>query len=685
MKKLILLSFLALTLQVSAQQNILKQALTILGLDSSNIGFRPQKTWAPTDRTDPFRLRYFDALLARPLTIPNFTRSMLAGYEIWMAADSSNMGGYQASHVRPLAQLIMNSARNLGYDIGRYGFDFNPEVPEHAPLLSVISNVFHEHNVDFGNNIVYPEPTTDWTNTAKKIEAQTTLLPPDLQKALAQLVAAINEAVRWRNQSLAKIPATDWQHIFTNTTLEESQCDAQTFDQKVYDAAIAFDGSSCHYGATLLAQVVEKTLPVLQKYKNESYSFECMTPIGRIVLSGNENTVHYEQDCSLLIDLGGDDVYYGAVGSSSATLPVSVAIDLAGNDLYLDEHEGTPSQGTGVLGIGMLIDLEGNDVYTAKTFSQGCGRFGVGVLYDAKGNDVYNSVGFSQGAGMYGIGILFDKAGNDKYNTVCYAQGYGFSLGLGLLADAAGDDVYTADDTNLTHVGDETPKHNESDAQGYGAGRRADHIDGHSMSGGLGILDDLAGDDKYFAGVFAQGCGYWFGYGILHDHTGDDSYRGVFFNLGAAAHFSIGVLLDDAGNDKSDLVMTLGFSSAHDGSATFYIDADGNDTYTMSQADSNACSLGTALNNSFSLFLNVGGDDVYKPVGHAFGYATSRHSGEWSTYAPSTGLFIDIGGEDTYKHVFGKDNSTWRTDGDGKQAGVRAIGIDVPEGMIKFE
>ena len=410
-----------------------------------------------------------------------------------------------------------------------------------------------------------------------------------------------------------------------------------------------------------------------------------MTPIGRIVLSGKENNVHYEQDCALLIDLGGDDLYYGAVGASSATLPVSVAIDLAGNDAYIDEHEGRPSQGAGVLGIGMLIDLEGNDSYSAKTFSQGCGRFGVGVLYDAQGNDTYKSVGFSQGAGMYGIGILFDKAGNDKYNTVCYAQGYGFSLGLGLLADAAGDDVYTADDTNLTHVGDETPKHNESDAQGYGAGRRADHIDGHSMSGGLGILDDLAGDDQYYAGVFAQGCGYWFGYGILHDHAGDDTYRGVFFNLGAAAHFSIGVLLDDSGNDKSDLVMTLGFSSAHDGSATFYIDADGNDSYTMSQADSNACSLGTALNNSFSLFLNVGGDDVYKPVGHAFGYATSRHSGEWSTYAPSTGLFIDIGGTDTYKHQFGRDDSTWRTDGDGKQAGVRAIGIDTPEGMIKFE
>ncbi|MDH7515245.1 MAG: hypothetical protein QHI48_05170, partial [Bacteroidota bacterium] len=228
-------------------------------------------------------------------------------------------------------------------------------------------------------------------------------------------------------------------------------------------------------------------------------------------------------------------------------------------------------------------------------------------------------------------------------------------------------------------------KHNESDAQGYGAGRRADHTDGHNMSGGLGILHDLSGDDTYSAGVFAQGSAYWYGYGVLSDRSGNDRYRGVFFNLGASAHFAIGVLFDDAGDDKSDLVMTLGFATAHDCSAAFYIDAGGNDTYTMSDGDERACSLGSSLNNSFALFANIRGDDVYEPVGNALGYATARRGGEWAVYAPSTGLFFDIGGRDTYKHRFGGDETSWETLAPVKTPGVNALGRDVREGILRFE
>jgi hypothetical protein len=252
------------------------------------------------------------------------------------------------------------------------------------------------------------------------------------------------------------------------------------------------------------------------------------------------------------------------------------------------------------------------------------------------------------------------------------------------LVDAAGDDNYLADDTQLTHVGDETPKHNESDAQGYGAGRRGDHTDGHNMSGGLGILHDLRGDDNYSAGVFAQASGYWYGFGILNDEAGNDTYRGVFFNLGAAAHFAIGVLFDNAGDDRSDLVMTLGFGTAHDCSAAFYIDADGDDSYKMSEGDNNACSLGSALNNSFALFANIRGNDSYAPVGNSLGYATSRRAGEWARFAPTTGLFFEIGGIDEYQHPAGADAKIWKQQND-RGFGLSGYGIDTEAGLIRFE
>jgi hypothetical protein len=682
MKKILFL-LLFCTAPLAAQTDVLEQALSGFGLDSSTVGYRPLPTWSISDRMDPFRLHYFDMLLARPLKIPNFTREMLWRYNLWLKGDSVNFPRPAMAQIRPLASLIMNSARNLGQDVGKYGFDYTPLIAESEPLLFAVRGLYEDAGRDLGDNIVYPLPTQGWSDVSARIRAQCAPLPVELQQSLARIVAAIREAGRWRAKSLARIDPAQFRHIYSSTTLEESQCDAHTFDQIVYDAAVAFDGSSASWGAMQLSQAVEKEVPALRRLAGD-YACDIPTPAGRILLRGSGADVHAAHDCALLIDFGGDDLYVGAAGASSPELPVSVLIDVAGDDQYRCEYEGMPSQGAGVLGIGMLLDLDGNDRYAAHSFAQGCGRFGVGLLYDESGTDEYRSEGFSQGAGMYGIGVLYDRNGNDDYRTVYYAQGYGFSRGLGLLVDAGGNDNYIADDTQLTHVGDETPKHNESDAQGYGAGRRGDHTDGHNMSGGLGILHDLRGDDNYSAGVFAQASGYWYGFGILNDEEGNDTYRGVFFNLGASAHFAIGVLFDNAGNDRSDLVMTLGFGTAHDCSAAFYIDAEGDDSYTMSEGDNNACSLGSSLNNSFSLFANIRGNDRYAPVGNSLGYAVARRAGEWAQYAPTTGLFFDIGGVDAYTHASGRDGSTWKQQND-RGFGLSGYGIDTESGLIRFE
>ena len=668
----------------SLPHDLLQQALQGFGLDSSTVGYRPQATWNSATRDDPFRLHYFDALLARPLKIPTFTREMLWRYRLWTLADSANFPRRSMAEIRPLSALVMNSARNLGLDVGKYGYDYTPVIDDDLPLVEAVTALHADAGRDMGDMIVYPLPTQHWSDLRGQLEAQCTPLPAALRASLARIVQAIREARRWRESSLAAIPAEQYAHIFHSTTLEESQCDAHTFDQVVYDAAVAFDVRSASWGAMLLAQAVEKELPTLRGFTGSAWELDLPTPFGRILLAGGGDDTHYAPDCALLVDLGGNDRYLGSVGASSDRLPVSVCIDLGGDDDYRSRHAYAPSQGAGVLGIGMLLDLSGNDRYEAHSFVQGCGRFGVGVQYDAEGDDEYLSRGFSQGAGLYGIGVLLDRSGNDTYRTVYYAQGYGFSRGCGLLLDAEGDDTYIADDTELIHVGDETPKHNESDAQGYGAGRRGDHTDGHNMSGGLGILDDLAGNDTYSAGVFAQGSGYWFGYGILNDDKGDDSYRGVFFNLGAAAHFAIGVLFDNGGNDESELVMTLGFGTGHDGSAAFYIDADGDDSYRMSAADDMAVSLGSSLNNSFSLFANVRGNDRYAPVGNTMGYAAARRGGEQAQYGPTTGLFFDIGGVDEYIDCIGRSGESWEQFND-LEFGRYGFGIDTDSGLIRFE
>ena len=54
------------------------------------------------------------------------------------------------------------------------------------------------------------------------------------------------------------------------------------------------------------------------------------------------------------------------------------------------------------------------------------------------------------------------------------------------------------------------------------------------MSGGIGVLRDREGSDRYTAGVFAQGTGYWGGMGLLLDGAGDDRYDARWYVQGAA-------------------------------------------------------------------------------------------------------------------------------------------------------
>jgi hypothetical protein len=685
MKKLLLLIIFLNPLALHAQQDLVQSVLNEFGLDSSNVGFRPKLTWSTAPHVDPFRLPWFNDLLAKPMKVPNFTQRMLWYYNVYSTADSANMPGYHANKIRPMTMMIVNSARNLGYDVGKYGFDYSPKIAAKNPVMDEIRSIFESYGQTLGDNIVYPLPTQNWSDISVDINNQLESVPAELQQVIAGILEASQIAARRRNESLAAIPRGDWHHIYKSTTLEESQCDAHTFDQKVYDAAVNFDVATCSWGAALLAQAVEKAMPVIRKFKGKDYSFDISTPMGRVLLSGSSDNVHYANDVLLHIDLGGSDKYYGSVAATSPELPISVLIDLDGNDRYENRHKGTPAQAAGILGIALLVDDSGDDSYESVTFSQGCGRFGIGVLADRDGNDVYTSEGFSQGAGMYGIGIILEDKGDDKYNTVYYAQGYGFSKGLGLIMDVEGNDAYTADDSELTHIGDETPKHNESDAQGFGSGRRGDHTDGHNMSGGIGILNDLAGNDTYFAGVFAQASAYWYGYGIINDRSGDDKYRGVFFNLGAAAHFGIASLVDGGGDDYSELVMTLGFGTGHDGSVAYYLDFNGDDTYEMTAADSRAASLGSSLNSSFSFFANIRGNDTYKPVGRSFGFTSARHKGERALYGPTLGIFIDIGGDDIYEGEGPANNTRWHPVEMNKNKGLYSIGIDAAEGSIKFE
>jgi len=437
-------------------------------------------------------------------------------------------------------------------------------------------------------------------------------------------------------------------------------------------------------------------------------TFRFATPLGEVLIGGTGPDDH-RAPAFLAIDLGGDDHYGPGFGASrSLGSPIAALIDVAGNDRYGEAaapgkgpasrspaqpaEQGTgpashsparpaapdagpsevvPSFGAGIFGIGALCDLGGDDVYVTPESGLGCGCFGTGLLADFGGNDTYHGDRWTQGAAHGGIGVLLDLAGDDVYSCAQQSQGLGATLGTGLLLDLSGHDRYTArDDGNISelYLGQSVAM-----SQGCGYGRRADLGDGHSLSGGFGLLIDGAGDDDYHAQVWAQGCGYWWGVGILEDRAGNDRYRNGKYASGAAAHFAIGVHVDLAGDDLynsgSETAKNQFQGHARDGSLGIFIDGDGHDSYELRSHCAGSGDLG-----SIGLFWDRRGDDRYyhaadqaaagsdpwgqtPPLGSTTQYEVFR---SFRDDLPVYGIFLDTQGTDTYDTGgIGADNDAW--------------------------
>jgi hypothetical protein len=346
---------------------------------------------------------------------------------------------------------------------------------------------------------------------------------------------------------------------------------------------------------------------------------------------------------SVLVDTNGDDKYLSSM-------------DLQNTEVakYADRKKnGSFGPASAAFGVSVLLDSGGSDLYRTTRPGLGSAFMGVSVLEDSSGDDIYDAYTNSEGFGWFGIGILDDWKGSDKYTVFNQGQGFGGVSGFGAILDRLGDDTYTANDTVIDFPSPQTDKHNVSMAQGAASGRRADYIDGHSLSGGIGLLMDEAGKDKYSCGVFGQGCGYWEGTGLLLDEAGDDEYLGQWYVQGAAAHFAIGFLHDSGGSDVFTGVLNMAQGAGHDFSVGMLIKNGGADTYHAPNL-----SLGASNANGIGIFVDTMGDDTYDSSGISLGRSAEATKGSLRERALGLGVFMDTGGSDKYPA-----GASWATNG----------------------
>ena len=371
------------------------------------------------------------------------------------------------------------------------------------------------------------------------------------------------------------------------------------------------------------------------------------TPFGLLVIGGTgQNTYELNADIAVVVDLGGNDIYRGTIASASDVNQSNrVVIDLSGNDQY---HSTVLGLATGRLGVGFLFDRSGNDEYRLAPGSGGAGFAGVGLLLDSAGNDHYWGSKLTQGAAVGGAGVLIDEAGDDTFTSFGYSIGFGGPLGTGTVIDGSGNDRYQCGDIYSSgYNATDAPESRPGDplfqytgfCLGVGSGIRMrsknPEQQGYSLAGGMGLLLDLTGNDQYQSANFSQGLGYFYGAGTKLDLAGNDIHNAARYGHGASAHYGVGLFIDSEGDDHyGSTGPGYNGATAWDRSVAFSVDAGGgNDVYDLSRSTG----LGRADHNSFSLFIDEGGNDQYQ-VPDGLGVTTDN----------SISGFFDLGGCDDY-------------------------------------
>ncbi len=630
---------------------------------------------------DPTRLAMFHHLQEHPTEIPCFSGNLALRADLALSSD------------HPIATRVADAAASLALSLTVGGALPNADASD--PLMAALEAA---------------HGGAGWDRDAARAEAAA--VPPAVQRAAARVILAAIEAAAIRERALsALLAAKDRKTAFERGTgfwlsskvgaVDPESPAFQRLFRRSADTAVLYEGG------VKIAQALDE-IRWDEVATATPFRFRAPTPLGLVLLSGGaDDTYDPSKDASLggdvllALDTGGNDTWRIAAGANtSANNPVSVLVDLGGDDLYAyvevpgandrkgllpsdkdgrfqgDASNGPFSysqvarQGAGVLGYGMLLDRgRGKDRYRSLRKSQGFANFGVGVLWDDGGDDDYEGEAGVQGSALVGVALLHDGDGNDTYRAFQSAQGFGSVSSFGTLYDAAGDDRYElVVDEVLLYASPQLPgRANSSLGQGTAFGLRRDQ-NGMHLGGGLAMLRDRRGNDSYVGATFVQGTGYWMGLGVLADREGDDQYDGMFYAQGATAHFALAAFLEGGGDDRYNQRREPVHSAiglAHDFSVTFFVEGGGRDTYRGPDR-----SIGATKCHGLSLFVDLGGDDSYtalhdRAIGWATDYDGAPGSCGDSTTLPSYAFFADTGGADTYRKPDAAalgDGKLWITD-----------------------
>jgi hypothetical protein len=674
----------------SPPPDVFAEVVKDAGLLPEEIGFRPKASWARYPHSIPFKMPFFDDLLAHPQDTYEFTRTLGNAVEDLLTPASLTTAPKEGPGSLYRLGVALGTDRRIGGDRS-FGMGlFEPATESEDPL-------FHElrHRV--------ADPSEDPESLGQDLKQRLAAIPKPLHRPLARLVDALDSAERWIKEGLRYVSRFQREGVHSAlTTLVENTPDAKGFPHTMGDAARALDEHSLHYGALQALHAVQRARWELEAVPRPEGGWPTFSVRirahgwGTVAFDAGDAAFESVPDPWLVVRLFPKRSVRGSLGVTAPDRLLSVALLLGQEGQIGDASDVDAGSGpaSAVCGCGLVyVSGDADNRYVGGRWSLGAGLLGMGILVDEGGNDTYVSK-TGQGAGYFGAGLLFDAAGNDTYTLLeGDGQGFGGPNGIGILADRSGNDRYYAEPLPSKAGKQRADYHSDhkivtSNAQGAGMGRRGDISDGHAWAGGLGALLDVDGDDVYEAGNFSQGVGYWFGTGLLYDGGGNDAYRSVYFSHASGAHFAVGAVVDEGGDDQHLLfdfpkiglapkAPGAGIAFGWDSVNAILIDRAGNDRY-----EADIISVASAAIRSHAWLIDEAGDDVYlaNADGVVFGavdeqpyYVTPHRTSPFMFHLPQTSFLLDLGGTDRYlRRAPGGDPVPDTLAGDGKAWGKNA-------------
>lgn len=472
-----------------------------------------------------------------------------------------------------------------------------------------------------------------------RLDASLATVPADVQSPVARLLAAMNEAARLRHDAFARVSVED-ARFASEATLRSAPLTAEE-QARLGTIAERIDLAKMLQAADLVLRATDEARVALAGAGGVSF----VDPLGSVEIADVTADNHHENR-TLLVDLGGDDVWENNAGASMPDFVIEAfpgCITTGGLDCTPLSPNRNGNALESVFGRKCSYDLT-QAPFIAYAYAEDVDDH---VREQQDQTSLPAAQRFLTSPGEPTQERAAELAASPALDAGCVTSaqddpeawlsdfttkgilGDGDEHVVAVALDLGGDDVFAPlKEFNDINDGDNAAGCDTRPLGEAGKTWNRNLTAGGSFAG-IGLLWDAEGSDAYGGRSLTQGTGHMGAVGILVDQgAGADRYSAVRLAQGAGIFVALGLLYDEAGNDLYALENDSPFFNEFE----HFIGCD------VSTRDGQ----GRANFNAVGALVDLAGDDAYVVQEHDASVPGASRDDPTTTQG-STGFRLNIG------------------------------------------